>query len=82
MTLAQFAEHWRQRLGLTLTAVVQGQRMVYVAMMPAHAARLGQRMRELLRRADASQAFVDLVITFADDADNDVNTPNIRFFFY
>jgi ubiquitin-activating enzyme E1-like protein 2 len=95
VTLQQFMDHFRCRLGLTVTAVLHGQRMVFADMIPSHTSRLGQKLVALLGKfwavaddgggsdggGDVRPKFVELVVTFADAAGNDVNTPPIKFFF-
>jgi ubiquitin-activating enzyme E1-like protein 2 len=81
MTLQNLVDHFQERFKLSLSAVIQGQRMVYISLMPAHALRLPKLLRDLLAKQEG-QKFVDLVITFSDAKGDDVETPPIRFHFY
>ncbi|KAH3762914.1 ubiquitin activating enzyme E1 [Pelomyxa schiedti] len=84
ITLKEFCDHFKEKFKLTVTGVVQKARMIYVYMpgapLPMYQRRLTQKMSALLQR-EPNQGYVDLVVTFADENNADVNGPAVRFHF-
>jgi len=80
MTLEQFVKHFKSKYNLTVTGVFQDTAMVYVPMFPGHKKRLPSPMSVLLKNPNG-QKYIDLIVSFADDAGSDVNGPSVRYFF-
>jgi len=79
MTLQDFMDWFTKRFGLKVNGVFQGTSIVYAPFFPAHAKRLPQKLAQLVK-ADPSAMYVDLVATFADEDDKEVNGPDVRFY--
>ncbi|XP_071116037.1 ubiquitin-like modifier-activating enzyme 6 [Haliotis cracherodii] len=79
-TLQQFLHYFKETYGFEGSSVVHGVKMVYMPIMPAHSKRLNMTMVKLLKPS-ATQKYVDLVVSFDDDNDEDVPGPPVRYYF-
>jgi hypothetical protein len=78
ITLKGFMDYFKERKNLTVTGVILGAKVIYGSMFPGHKQRLPQKLVTLL--GPVTQPSVELVVSFADDNGDDVETPSIRFY--
>jgi len=79
MTLQEFFKFFKMKYGLDVTGVFKGVHSVYLSVMPQHKTRLPKKLVELLPPSPAKENYVDLTVTFADENDNEVEGPTVRF---
>ncbi|XP_012944645.1 ubiquitin-like modifier-activating enzyme 6 [Aplysia californica] len=79
-TLQQFLDSLKQQFGFEATSACQGVKIVYMPFMPGHSKRLPMPMTKLLKPV-AGQQYVDLVVSFEGDNDEDVPGPPVRYYF-
>ncbi|CAH1797332.1 unnamed protein product [Owenia fusiformis] len=79
-TLKQFLDHFKKKYGFNTTMVVHGVKMIYVPIMPAHKKRIPHTMIKLIK-PHAGVKYVDLVVSFEGDGDEDIPGPPIRYHF-
>jgi len=80
VTLQQFTDHFSAKFKLTVTAVFNGHKSIYVSLLPMHKKRLSQKLQTLLGQDVAGKECVDMTVTFADEEGNDVEAPTVRFY--
>lgn len=72
--------HFRAKLKLEVSAVIQGAKIVYMSFLPGHVKKLKKRMTTLIK-INPNQAYVDLTITFTNDVGgDDFSCPLVRYF--
>lgn len=81
MTLQDFFKFFKTKYGLDVTGVFKGVHSVYLSVMPQHKARLPKKLVELLPPSQNKEEYVDLTVTFADENDEEVEAPTVRFWF-
>ncbi|PRP83916.1 ubiquitin-like modifier activating enzyme 6 [Planoprotostelium fungivorum] len=79
-TMNQFLEYFQQTHHLNVAGVFKGAVMVFVPMFPAHKKRKTMKMSELLKPKKGA-VYEDLIVTFENDAGEDVSGPPVRFYY-
>ncbi|KAL8577432.1 hypothetical protein ACOMHN_048067 [Nucella lapillus] len=79
-TLQQFLNSCKENFGFEATAVVNGVKIIYMPIMPPHKKRLPQTMMKLIK-PEPGCAYVDLVVCFENDKEEEIEGPPVRYFF-
>ncbi|XP_076443646.1 ubiquitin-like modifier-activating enzyme 6 [Babylonia areolata] len=79
-TLQQFLNSCKEQFGFEATAVVNGVKIIYMPIMAPHKKRLPQTMMKLIK-PEPGNAYVDLVVCFEDDKEEEIEGPPVRYFF-
>eukprot|EP00163_Fabomonas_tropica_P025710 TRINITY_DN4500_c0_g1_i3.p1 TRINITY_DN4500_c0_g1~~TRINITY_DN4500_c0_g1_i3.p1 ORF type:complete len:1158 (-),score=246.08 TRINITY_DN4500_c0_g1_i3:101-3457(-) len=78
MTVQEFIDAVASKYRIKATAVIQGSKMIWVSLFPAHKKRLDKKLRKQLDEVDTK--YVDLTLSCTDADGNDIdNTPPVRF---
>lgn len=75
----EFVKYFADKYKLTVTGVFQGVVSLYIPIMPMHKSRLKKKLSSLLKNVPAGQNYVDLVVSFENDAGDETAGPAVRF---
>eukprot|EP01102_Stenamoeba_stenopodia_P009142 TRINITY_DN2682_c0_g1_i3.p1 TRINITY_DN2682_c0_g1~~TRINITY_DN2682_c0_g1_i3.p1 ORF type:complete len:1013 (-),score=251.98 TRINITY_DN2682_c0_g1_i3:98-3136(-) len=81
ITVADFTKYFQSKYGLTVTGIFQDVTMIYVPHFPAHKKRLPDPLAKWLKRPNDSVKYLDLIVSFENDDEEEVNGPVVRFHF-
>jgi len=79
MTLKQFCDYFKGKYGLEVTGVFKGVHSVFLGVMPTHKSRLPKLLKDLIPQSQNKEEHVELTVTFADENDNEVEAPTVKF---
>jgi len=78
LTIQQFVDHFKEKFALNVTGIFQGVNMLFVPLL-GHSDRLPHPLRKYLDLPKGIR-YVDLIVSFENEAGDDVNGPTVRFF--